>query len=665
MPSDARVLGSENQGARPEGADEVRWPLPYRLQLPKQQHGQQSLQSFGFDSSKVAKKCWWSHRLYRGPNNKPVQIQYSKTKEDSEIIASQFLCEDVVGFDMEWPWNDWKKPDLQNKIGLIQVATEEKIALFHIGLHTGKTTNDIIAPSLRALIESPKIGKLGVGILSADFARLRRYFRLDPKGAVELSHMYRLVKFGSWKPELVSTKLVSLARLVEDQLGHPLYKGDVRTSNWSKPLSQDQINYAAADAYAGLMLYRFMDYRRHKMRPVPPLPIHAETYLGFKLSGVVPLRLQGQAEDGTILTSERFFGVPMADSARSNKGNNKTAVSKTKSALPNIPRELTDPAAQALYNELFMCRSRLAEAANKPVFQVAPNTVLVALALQRPLNVDQLLVVKGIGAKQQEKYGAVWLEIISQSSNLITRATGIHTSEPTKNAQRLEVQRPKTPTRDTKRGRITGEESGDSSPAFATPPHRTPTLHTGLSFTIAETTIDKGSASDYYVSDDSLPSLDLECSATHVTPQLKRKRTESASHGGTRTASQLLRQMTRTHNDGRLSPTSGHEEVLTLPSTHSLSARIPDAPLSPHSKIARNKLLAFSRLVSRKMSRSSDAPPLVMDRTLDLIVINAPRTLEELESIPGIDTFILACQKTNTDLLKNVIKFAPVRTRAK
>jgi ribonuclease D len=665
MPSDARISDGEDRGARQEGADKVRWPLPYRLQLPKKQYGQQSLQKFGIDSSKVAKKCWWSHRLYRGPNNKPVQINYSKAIEDSETLASQFLQEDVVGFDMEWPWNDWKKPDLQNKIGLIQVATEEKIALFHIGLHPGKTTNDIIAPSLRALIESPKIGKLGVGILSADFARLRRYFRLDPKGAVELSHIYRLVKFGSWKPELVSTKLVSLARLVEDQLGHPLYKGDVRTSNWSKPLSQDQINYAAADAYAGLMLYRFLDYKRHKMRPVPPLPVHAELYLGFKLSGVVPLRLQGQAEDGTILTSEKFFGVSMADSAQSKKGNDKTAVSKTTSALPKIPRELTDPAAQALYNELFMCRSRLAEAANKPVFRVAPNTVLVALALQRPLDADQLLAVKGIGAKQQEKYGAVWLEIISQSSNMITSASVMHTSEPTKNAQRLEVQFPKTSTRDTKHGSIIGEESPYSSPAFATPPQRTPTLHTGLSFTMAETTINGGSASDYYDSDDSLPSLDFESPAAHVTPQLKRKRTESASHGGACSASQRLPQMSRTHNDGRLLPTFGNDEILAIPSKHSLSVRNPDAPLSPRSKVARNKLLALSRLVSKKMSRSPDAPPLVMNRTLDLIVIKAPQTSKELESIPGIDTFILACQKTNIDLLKNVIKFAPIRTKAK
>ena len=85
---------------------------------------------------------------------------------------------------------------------------------------------------------------------------MSRFFGLKPKGAVESSHLYRLVKFGPRKPELVSVKLVSLAHQVEEQLGLPLYKGDVRTSNWSKPLSRDQINYAAGDAYAGFMLYK-------------------------------------------------------------------------------------------------------------------------------------------------------------------------------------------------------------------------------------------------------------------------------------------------------------------------------------------------------------------------------------------------------------------------
>jgi ribonuclease D len=637
--------------------DKACWPLAFKLQLPKQL-SQPSLQTFGFDSSRPSKKCWWSHRMYRGPEDKPVQILYSKTKSDSETIARQFLNETVVGFDMEWPWNDWKRPNLQNKIGLIQVAVEDKIALFHIGLHPGKTVDDIIAPSLRKLIEDPKIGKLGVGVLSADFARLRRFFHLKPRGAVELSHLYRLTKFGKWKPELVSTKLVSLARLVEDQLGHPLYKGDVRMSNWSKPLSKDQIDYAAGDAYAGYMLYHCMNYKRSQMKPPPPLPIHAEQYLEHGLSGIMALRLDGKAKDGTMMTSETFFGVSMADSVSSKS---KTADSKTSSAskpkVPAIPKELTDPTSQALYNELVLRRSSLAEKADVQAYRVTTNSVLVQLALTRPVDKDQLLAIKGIGVKQQENYGQAWLDVISQFLNpngmpsvpsTTTAATAA--GSPVENAT---VEPPSTPNRTSRRGRYHGEDSADSSPAFGTPVHRTPQLHTGLSFTMAETKLDAEGDNDAASSDsdDSLPSLDFGTAPEFPTPQLKRKRIESPTRETTLTASQRLQQLTK--------PCEILTEAPITPKKPSTLTPLHFEPLTPRSRITRNKLSAFSKLVTRKIaSRPPGAPPIVSERTLSLIVVRAPRTLEELERIPGIDSLILACQQAGMDLLKNVVKFA-------
>jgi ribonuclease D len=649
--------------------DMIRWPLAYSLQLPKQQQGQQSLQSLGFDSSRPEKKSWWSHRMYKGPNGKPVQILYSKTIENSETLARQFLHEDVIGFDMEWPWNDWKRADLQNKVGLIQVASEDKIALFHIGLHTGKTTNDIIAPSLRKLIESPRIGKLGVGVLSADFARLRRFFRLDPKGAVELSHLYRLTKFGERKPELVSTKLVSLARLVEDQLGHPLYKGDVRTSNWSKPLSKDQINYAAGDAYAGLMLYHCMNFKRVRMTPIPPLPVHAENYLAAKLSGVIPLRLQQQVDDGSMLTSEAFFGVAMADSAPLTKSKTKDKKGSTTSK-PNppevkLPKELIDAVSQALFNELLARRAILAEQAKIPVYRVAPTTVLVALALERPSNTDQLLTIKGVGTKQQEKYGDIWLQTIAHFLDPNAAAASSTLATSTRSLEHTGVPIPTTPTRRFKRRSLERKESSDSSPAFETPPSRTPNLHTGLSFTMAKAKLDdeaNAAEADESLSDsdESLQSLDFGTPPPGTDSQLKRKRTTSPIREGAHTASHLLQQMTQTRDSD--SPPRGPSHSATL-KKQTAPARPPDAPLSPRSKIARNKLTAFSKLVTGKMgARPPDAPPIVTERTLDLIIIKAPRTLGELEEIPGIDSFLLACRQTDTDMLKNIVKFAPVRS---
>lgn len=633
--------------------DKPRWPLAYELQLPKQQQGQASLQAFGFESSKPVKRCWWGHKLYRGPKGQPVTILYSKTKEDSEIIARQFLHEPVVGFDMEWPWDDHKKSELQNKIGLIQIASEDKIGLIHIGLHKGKTTEDIIAPSLRKLIEDPKIGKLGVGILGADFNRIRRFFKLDPKGAVELSHLYRLTKFGGHKPKLISTKLVSLARLVEDQLGHPLYKGDVRTSNWSRPLSQDQMDYAAGDAYAGYMLYHCMNYKRLKMKPIPPLPVYAENYTKerSRLPRLRGLILDALDEDQNPVTSETFYKVKMADSVTSSKSKttDKETLSELKPKPSTVPRELSDAVSQALYKELVFRRASLATKAGIPAYCVATNAVLVALAVDRPSNSQQLLAVKGIGPKTQETYGDVWLEVISRFLNpdaASTTAVAIDTVSAT-TSQAPAREPPSTPIRPARRARqrADDDDSPDSSPAFGTPVQRTPTLHTGLSFTMAETKLDTNDDYDDPDSDASLPSLDFETPNTHPTPYLKRKRTESPTKSHTLTASQRLQHLTQAPPP--IIPHTTPAKPIPAPSI-----------LTPRARICRNKLLAFSKLVTRKIAgRPPDAPPIVSERTLSLIVVRRPRTREELERIPGIDGLAMACEGLGMDLLRNVVKF--------
>ncbi|CAO2647311.1 Nn.00g082330.m01.CDS01 [Neocucurbitaria sp. VM-36] len=651
-------------------AETGRWPLGYCLQPPRNK--QQSLQEYGFESHRPPPKRWWSHGLYRGPQNQEVQILYSRTKAQSEVIARRFLGEPVVGFDMEWPWNDYKKNDLQNKIGLIQVAIEDKIALFHIGLHPGKTVDEIIAPSLRQLIESPTISKLGVGVLNADFSRLRKYFCLDPKGAFELSHLYRLVKFGGYKPDLVSTKLVSLARQVEDHLGHPLWKGDVRTSDWSKPLSQEQIKYAAGDAYAGYMLFHCMNYKRLQMQPVPPLPIYAENYLSYRLFGVVPLRLAASPGGVPTTTSEEFFGVEMTDSV---PARSKTGVQKTQVTKPKVPEESLDNISQALYDELFRCRATLAKKATTPAYKIASNSMLNALARDRPLDTNSMLLIKGIGSVHREKFGDAWIEVISRfvavnSLEAATRAPSklsVNTGQDT--PRKPTVHPPHTPRRSRKHGQHAEKDSTDSSPAFGTPPVRTPQLHTGLSFTMAETKIDgEGNDSEgstrSFNSQDTLPDLDFGSPPRRTSSQLKRKRTESPTPEAIHTASPHLQHLAQLSESKPciLSATPA-VKVQSIPNYEISPAQPPTEPLTLESRIARNKLMAFSKRITNKLpARPANAPPIVTQHTLDLIIRTAPRTQDDLERIPGIDSFLLACEQTGTDLLVNVIKFAPLQS---
>ena len=680
--------GTSKNAANVLNGEKAQWPLAFKIQP----HAPEGLSKFGATSTNQRlKKRWWSHLLYRGPNNEQVKILYSKTRVDSETLAQQFLKETVVGFDMEWPWDDRKRPNkLQNKIGLIQVATEEKVALFHIGLHTGETTDDIMAPSLRKLIESPDIGKIGVGILNADFARLNKYFKLQPKAAVELSHLHRLVTFGGRKPELVSTKLTSLATQVEEHLGHPLYKGDVRTSNWSKPLSQEQIKYAAGDAYAGLMLYHCMNYKRFQMNPVPPMPIHAEKYLGYELAGTGSLYLEPLGEGGKIMTSAFFFGVPtitqnlpkikLAASALkapfpdASKTNSSITNGKRKSAVPMAKTETItlslSPIAQALFEELCIRRKAFADENNVPEYRIASNQILVKIAQERPLNSESLMKIKGVGAWQEKNYGNGWIETISTfmakndinelqdaTSAMPVSACTVSNTTVGKSAQSFAPDHNSRPIRT-----VNLKTPYPSSTLVTHPPPRTPSLHTGLSFTLAETglTSDASTAED---SDDSLPSLDFGESSSERTSSQKRKRNESPIKRDRQRCPQGQQEVIR--NNRYQAAVSGSQHLKPSPEARTASIDPPtsaataETPLTPRSNIFRNKLVAFSKLVATR--KKTDAAKLVSSKTLEMIARRPPQTNEELRRITGIEDFFHACADTNMDLLEKIHKFAPAR----
>ncbi|KAF2467821.1 uncharacterized protein BDR25DRAFT_233455 [Lindgomyces ingoldianus] len=618
----------------------VKWPLRYRIHLPQVVPDQ----GLGGEPPKL----WWSHKLYRGPEDQAVKILYSKTKWQSEAIAKQFLDEPILGFDMEWPWESDKHTRLQDRIGLIQIACEDKVALFHIGAHVGTTCDDLIAPSLKKILESPNITKTGVSVLNADFARLVKFFDLKPQGAFELSHLYRLVAFGSEKPELITRRLVNLAQQVEDHLGLPLWKGKVRTSNWSYTLNQQQITYAAGDAYACFMLFHCMNAKRMGMDPAPPLPIHADKYSSMNLSSIKFVHLEPATEGGDITTPIEFFrvkeepvaneedepveGETIAEEAKEKKRKPKQP-KEPKKPKENIPKEPLDAISRELYVQLAARRMGLSRSERVSAYMVAHNTVLEDLARQRPTDNDGLLEIKGIGKMKQEKYGAEWLDVITQ----FLGARGIGPPKRMENCP----QEPKTPeTSQRRRPIMTTADNGDSSlstPALGSHLVRTPQLHTGLSFQLSGTRLDAQEGNEGDDSDD--------CSTEFFTPveklsQLKRKRSPSPL---SETSPTLKRR----------SPSPCHKR-------NPLTAPTLQEPPTPRSKLFQSKLRAFSKRVASKL-KSPPLNPIVSEATILLIVSNPPRTIEELYGIPGISSFVEACVETEVDLLKNITKFAPPR----
>ncbi|KAF1954021.1 hypothetical protein CC80DRAFT_450039 [Byssothecium circinans] len=248
------------------------------------------VQSAALEAPPKTKASYWSQKLYRGPDDEKILTHYCETFEVAERVAKYFLNEKALGFDIEWKSTAIPTFPKQNA-SLIQLASEDRIALFHIALFRGTKPEQLVPPTLKKILESPDVLKVGVAI-KADFTRLEKHLDIKARGVMELSRTHNLLE--AEDPRQASHRLVSLARQVEQHLLLPLYKGEplvddpepdtwvekekwlkrqrVRESDWSKRLDPDQVHYAAADAYAGLRLYDVLESKRKQMKPVPSRP---------------------------------------------------------------------------------------------------------------------------------------------------------------------------------------------------------------------------------------------------------------------------------------------------------------------------------------------------------------------------------------------------------
>lgn len=260
---------------------------------------------------------YWSYTLYRNSlspdTEKKITVHYCKSKYTSErVMQTYFSNVPLLGFDIEWLQNAYRSQSAKQNVSLIQIASEERIALFHIALYPGSSISDLVAPTLKKVLEDPEVTKVGVSIKS-DCTRLRNNLSIHGRGLFELSHLYKLIKFShSREPKLINKKLVSLATQVQEHLHLPMYKGEgVRSSDWSRPLNLEQIRYAASDSYAGVQLFDTMEVKRKRLSPTPPRPWHAELNRPIRVAeGVeIPSDDEGVEVEGEELAEELVVQV--------------------------------------------------------------------------------------------------------------------------------------------------------------------------------------------------------------------------------------------------------------------------------------------------------------------------------------------------------------------
>ncbi|GJC81991.1 werner syndrome ATP-dependent helicase [Colletotrichum liriopes] len=238
------------------------------------------------NAEKNTVKSFWSYTLYRGPpedgGERKVKVHYCKSRHTMERVCQYFVNDKVLGLDLEWFPEARKDSGPKKNVSLIQIANESRIALFHVALFPN---DDFVAPTLRKIMEDADVRKVGVAI-KGDCTRMRTHLGVDTKGIFELSHLHKLVKYSaSGRVDLINKRMVTLALLVQEHLGLPMFKGsDVRSSDWSQPLNMSQLMYSASDAYAGLQLYHILEEKREKLDPTPPRPYDAELNLPIRLA---------------------------------------------------------------------------------------------------------------------------------------------------------------------------------------------------------------------------------------------------------------------------------------------------------------------------------------------------------------------------------------------
>lgn len=189
---------------------------------------------------------YWQYSLYKGPSGEDVKLHYCKSKESSERIAKMFLDQEVLGFDIEWKPQASANEGIRKNVALIQLASEERIAVFHIARFPKYDLESLVLPTLKKIMESSSITKVGVSI-KADCTRLRRFLGIQSQGLLELSHLYKLVKYAEGDVKKINKLLVTLACQVEEHLRLPLWKGAVRSSDWTEELNYEQIRCTWSD----------------------------------------------------------------------------------------------------------------------------------------------------------------------------------------------------------------------------------------------------------------------------------------------------------------------------------------------------------------------------------------------------------------------------------
>lgn len=167
----------------------------------------------------------------------------------------------------------------KTKVSVLQISSASDIVVAHISAFPCKNEvfdkTEFIPPALQDMFEDPTVIKMGVKISGAknDMHNCARYLDLWSYGLLELYDLDALVRTKADG----ETDDIGLNRLCEIYLGRTLSgkgAGNITTSEWHLPqdLSDEQLDYAANDAFVAVKIFEAMMQKFDSMDPSPPFP---------------------------------------------------------------------------------------------------------------------------------------------------------------------------------------------------------------------------------------------------------------------------------------------------------------------------------------------------------------------------------------------------------
>lgn len=181
----------------------------------------------------------------------PEQIHVIHNAEQCQYWADELQTTALFGFDSESK-PTFRKGEVSTGPHLIQLATAQQAWLFQM--------NECTWDFLRPILSNRDQIKVGFGLKND--AHLFRKKGIDLNSVLELSKCF--ASFGLSQPLGLKNAMALLFRV-----NFPKSKS-VSTSNWAKKrLSPEQIRYAAADAYAPVLVFEELLQRGLLPKTIP------------------------------------------------------------------------------------------------------------------------------------------------------------------------------------------------------------------------------------------------------------------------------------------------------------------------------------------------------------------------------------------------------------